>query len=97
MKEMHHLATRIHGAFRASMHPTSLPMTNSPDTSRIDALEFRIAHQDATIEELNAAVTEQWKLIDRLERRISALNERVAEAEASAGSAPAANKPPPHY
>ena len=77
--------------------PYTPPMTNSPDTSRIDALEIRIAHQDATIEELNAAVTEQWKLIDRLERRIAALNERVAEAEASAGSAPAANKPPPHY
>ena len=77
--------------------PSTAYSVHMTDTSRLDALEIRIAHQDATIEELNAAVTEQWKLIDRLERRIAALNERVAEAEASAGSAPAANKPPPHY
>ena len=70
--------------------------TSRPE-DRIDALEIRIAHQDQTIEELNAAVTEQWKLIDRLERRIAMLTERLAEAEQSAGDAPPADSPPPHW
>ena len=61
---------------------------NSKDTSRdsgrIDELEMRIAHQDQTIEDLNAAVTAQWKLIDKLERQLSRLTERVADSELSA-------------
>ncbi len=72
-------------------------MTNtSPDAGRIDELEIRIAHQDQTIEDLNAAITAQWKLIERLERQVTMLGERVAEAEQSAGAAPV-DRPPPHY
>ena len=89
--EMHHLATRIHGAFRASMHPTSMLMTD-----RIDALEIRIAHQDATIEDLNAAVTAQWKIIERLERELKLLKESVESGEHAPGAAPPVDKPP-HY
>ena len=49
-------------------------MTNtSPDAGRIDELEIRIAHQDQTIEDLNAAITAQWKLIERLERQVTML------------------------
>ena len=70
-------------------------MTDEP--SRIEELEIRIAHQDQTIEDLNAAVTAQWKLIDRLERKIALLDERLLEAEQSVGQAPAVDRPPPHY
>lgn len=70
-------------------------MTDDP--SRIDELEIRIAHQDQTIEDLNAAVTAQWKLIDRLERKIALLDERLLEAEQAVGQAPAIDRPPPHY
>jgi SlyX protein len=69
----------------------------SPDTSRIDELEMRVAHQDQTIEDLNAAVTAQWKLIDKLERQLSRLAERVTDSELSAGEATPVNRPPPHY
>ena len=73
-------------------------MTNTPTSdARLDALEIRIAHQDATIEELNSAVTDQWKLIDQLKRQIARLNDRVEATEAAANAAPAAHKPPPHY
>ena len=58
---------------------------------------MRIAHQDQTIEDLNAAVTAQWKLIDKLERQLSRLTERVADSELSACEATPVNRPPPHY
>ena len=41
---------------------------------------MRIAHQDAIIDDLNAAVTAQWKVIDRLKRELDALTERVSAA-----------------
>ena len=45
----------------------------SQDSARIDELEIRLAHQEQTIEDLNAAITAQWKLIDKLEREIRAI------------------------
>ena len=73
-------------------------MTDISNTSgRLDELEMRVVHQDQTIEDLNAAVTAQWKLIERLERQVARLAERVAEAEQSAGQAAPVDRPPPHY
>ena len=67
------------------------------DTSRIDELEIRMAHQEQTIEDLNGAITAQWKIIDRLERQVSRLTDRLAEAEGAMGEAPPVHQPPPHY
>jgi SlyX protein len=64
-------------------------------SQRIDALEAHIAHQDRTIEDLNAALTDQWKLIEDLTYRMNRLAEMVREVESSAASAP--EPPPPHY
>ena len=62
--------------------------------SRLDALEVRIAHQDATINDLNDVVTSQWRKIEVLERRLAQLLEEVQNLDASR-SVP--DKPPPHY
>lgn len=67
------------------------------DTSRLDALEIRIAHQDAVIEDLNGAVTAQWKEIDRLTREIVMLKDRIATAEQTMGGDPGNEPPPPHW
>ena len=67
------------------------------DTSRLDELEMRVVHQDQTIEDLNAAITAQWKLIERLERQVARLAERVADSEQSTGQAAPVDQPPPHY
>lgn len=67
------------------------------DTSRLDELEMRVVHQDQTIEDLNAAITAQWKLIERLERQVARLAERVADSERSPGDTAPADQPPPHY
>jgi SlyX protein len=64
-------------------------------SDRIDALEARLMFQDVTIETLNQTITEQWRQIDVLTRRVAALGERLQEAEARAPGA--ANEPPPHY
>ena len=61
--------------------------------ARIDALEARLMFQDATIETLNATVTAQWQEIDALKRRLKALSEQLAEANAPATT----NGRPPHY
>jgi SlyX protein len=63
--------------------------------ARIDTLEARLMFQEATIETLNATVTAQWQAIDLLKRRVAALTEQLAEADANA-RAPA-NERPPHY
>ncbi|WP_342107228.1 SlyX family protein [Methylobacterium sp. SI9] len=66
------------------------------DPSRMDLLEMRITEQEATIEDLNRAVTEQWRVIDRLSRQVEGLREQVEEAAARA--APRGTEPPPpHY
>jgi len=64
-------------------------------TQRIDALEMRIAHQDRTIEDLNAAITDQWRQIEDLAYRVSRMAEELRDVEAVAAEAP--EPPPPHY
>lgn len=68
----------------------------SPDQSeRIDALEARVAYQDQTIEELNGALTEQWKTIDLLTKKLAMLEEQVRSGSFIAD--PSSDRPPPHY
>ncbi|ODT67641.1 MAG: SlyX protein [Pelagibacterium sp. SCN 63-23] len=64
-------------------------------SDRLDALETRIAYQDQTIEELNATITEQWKIIDQLARKLTQIEEQVRSGAYIAD--PATEKPPPHY
>ncbi len=67
------------------------------DTSRLDALEARIAHQDQAIEDLNETITSQWKDIDRLKREVERLSDRVANAEQAIGPDAGDEPPPPHW
>jgi SlyX protein len=69
----------------------------SPNSARLDELEMRVVHQDQTIEDLNAAITAQWKLIERLERQGARLAERGADSEQSTGQAAPVDRPAPHY
>lgn len=64
-------------------------------TRRIDALEAHIAHQDRTIEDLNTAITDQWKQIEDLAYRLSRLADELREVESSVSGEP--EPPPPHY
>lgn len=66
------------------------------DSERIDALEARIAYQDQTIEELNAALTEQWTVVEQLRRRMELMEEQVRSGGGIIAD-PATEPPPPHY
>ena len=65
--------------------------------SRIEALEIRIAYQDETIEDLNRAITAQWKQVDLLTRKIAQLTEQLREVEGHPALAAQDEPPPPHY
>ncbi|HEV7283914.1 MULTISPECIES: SlyX family protein [Kaistia] len=65
--------------------------------SRIEALEIRIAYQDETIEDLNSAITAQWKQIDFLTRKISQLTDQLRETTEQIGRPGLPEPPPPHY
>ena len=66
--------------------------------TRIDALEMRLTYQDATVEELNATITAQWREIDRLSRLMANLAERFEEMDSRGAGPPGAPEPPPpHY
>jgi SlyX protein len=62
---------------------------------RLEALETRIAFQDQTIEELNATITDQWRQIDLLTRKLVQMEEQVRAGVHIAD--PSTEPPPPHY
>lgn len=69
---------------------------DSPD-ARIDALEEKIAYQDQVIDDLNTAVTDQWREIDTLKRLVASLLDEVKEMELAARTTAGRELPPPHY
>ena len=71
-------------------------IADSPD-ARIDALEEKIAYQDQVIEDLNTAVTDQWREIDTLKRLVASLLDEVKEMELAARTTAGREPPPPHY
>lgn len=64
-------------------------------SDRIVALEERIAHQDHTIEDLNATILDLWKEIDGLKRQLGKLGDELSRVAADVPEAP--EPPPPHY
>lgn len=62
---------------------------------RLDALEARVMHQDQTIEDLNAALTAQWRHINRLSSLLEQLDGRLSEIIPGGVNPP--DRPPPHY
>jgi SlyX protein len=71
-------------------------IADSPD-ARIDALEEKIAYQDQVIDDLNTAVTDQWREIDTLKRLVASLLDEVKEMELAARATAGREPPPPHY
>ncbi|MCE1237943.1 MAG: SlyX family protein [Hyphomicrobiales bacterium] len=73
-------------------------MTDLEDAlTRIDRLEATVADQDRTIEEMNAAIVDQWKRIEALTRRITLLADQLVEVESRSSLRGAPEPPPPHW
>lgn len=61
---------------------------------RIIELEFKMAHQEKLIDELNEVVTGQWRDIDILKKKFVLLNEMIQQLD---GKSSEADVPPPHF
>ena len=64
-----------------------------PD-DRLTTLEIRAAEQEKTIEELSGQISEQWKMIERIERKLGALTDRFLELEEQTAADVPVTKPP---
>ncbi|GFN47126.1 SlyX family protein [Candidatus Regiella insecticola] len=62
---------------------------------RLEKLESQIAFQDKSIEELELIVTENRNTIDKLQKQLHLLGERLQETSILA--AVSEEGPPPHY
>ncbi len=60
----------------------------------ITALEIRAAEQERTIEELSSQIAEQWKTIDKLQKKLDALVNRFMTLEEQVQSDVPVTKPP---
>ncbi|RWO19981.1 SlyX family protein [Mesorhizobium sp.] len=64
-----------------------------PD-DRLTTLEIRAAEQEKTIEELSGQIAEQWKVIERMQRKLDALADRFLELDDQAAPDVPVTKPP---
>ena len=74
-----------------------MTMADDNNRARFEALETRIAHQERAIEDLNSAVTEQWKQIETLTQQLARFGDRLQQVEDNTPSSAADEPPPPHY
>lgn len=64
------------------------------DESRLIGLEARAVEQEHVIEELSGQIAEQWKVIERLQKKLDALTERFLSLEEQAAPGHEITKPP---
>ena len=67
-------------------------MTNTVE--RLTSLEIRSAEQEKIVEELSRQITEQWKVIERLQKKVDALTERFLALEEQSAPGHEVTKPP---
>lgn len=64
---------------------------------RLDTVETALAHQEATVADLDRVVVDQWRVIDELQRRVGQLTDQLRETESRLSRSGAPEPPPPHY
>ncbi len=66
----------------------------SMPADRLTTLEIRAAEQEKTIEELSGQIAEQWQVIEKMERKLSALTDRFLTLEEQTSPGHEVTKPP---
>ena len=61
---------------------------------RTTTLEIRATEQERTIEELSGQIAEQWKVIEKLQKKVDTLTERFLTLEEQPAPTIEATKPP---
>ncbi len=61
---------------------------------RITTLEIRAAEQERTIEELSGQIAEQWRTIERMQKKLDALTDRFLALEEQARPDTPVTRPP---
>ncbi len=64
---------------------------------RLDELETRLSFQDHTVHQLNDALTDQQRQIDRLHAEIDTLRQRIESVSAAMPTQAGEDEVPPHY
>ena len=64
---------------------------------RIQQLEESLAHQEAMIQDLSVQLTQQWQTIEKINRRMQELEEKIEEQSLSQDVPQSGEPPPPHY
>ena len=72
-------------------------MTDNDLMMRIESLESRMMHQDATLDELTRTLLDQEQLLAKQVEIIKHLEEQLRGMSSSNPAANADEPPPPHY
>lgn len=72
-------------------------MNNKDLIARIEALESRLMHQEATIDELTRALLGQGQLVTSHKKAIETLENQLQSLNAASIMQPGEEPPPPHY
>ena len=64
---------------------------------RIQQLEEALAHQEAMVQDLSVQLTQQWQTIEKINRRMQELEEKIEEQSLSQDEPQLGEPPPPHY
>jgi uncharacterized coiled-coil protein SlyX len=64
---------------------------------RIKLLEETLAHEEAIVQDLSVQLTQQWQTIERINRRLQELEEKIEEQSLSQDVPQPGEPPPPHY
>lgn len=65
--------------------------------AKVNDLEFQIAFQEQTIEQLNDALTQQQLQLSRIQEQMSFMITKVKSLSSSNMADPSEETPPPHY
>jgi len=66
-------------------------------TGRVNQLEESLAHHQSLVQDLSDELAKQWQTIERLNRHIKELEDKIETLGAAVDAPETSEPPPPHY